>query len=166
MQTDDSPIPKRRKRSLISILLTLLVGFPALAATGKANTTQAVTAVLQTQADAWNRGDLDSFMTGYLHSPDVCYTSDGVDVWGFEALRDRYQRKYGSNRDSMGQLSFSDVRVFSLGGGNALCIGHWLLNQNSGTTFSGTYSLIFVRTKDGWKIMHDHTSTLPHKPPL
>lgn len=127
----------------------------------EANAKEAVTSLLQLQNDAWNKGDLDTFMSGYLDSPDLSFTSAGKEVWGYEALRDRYQKRYGKSKESMGKLSFTDMKVTDLGPSNALAIGHWhLVRQSSNEKLDGTFSLVLVRTDKGWKIMHDHTSML------
>lgn len=117
-----------------------------------------VTSVLTRQMEAWNRGDLDDFMTGYLKSPDISYTSGGTVVWGYEALQRRYINVYGDNKKAMGRLRFSDLKISELGKANALCIGRWHLERTSQPVLDGVYSLVLTRTKDGWKIIHDHTS--------
>jgi beta-aspartyl-peptidase (threonine type) len=124
---------------------------------------QGVKALLQRQVDAWNRGDLDAFMSGYLRSPDTSYTSAGTAVWGYDALRERYQKKYGASPETMGKLHFSDLKVFDLGKRNALCIGQWHLERSEKPAIDGIFSLVLVRTGDGWKIIHDHTSTSDEK---
>ena len=124
---------------------------------------EGVAAALKMQSDAWNRGDLDAFMTGYLHSPDTSYASGGTEVWGYEALRARYQKKYGTSRESMGTLSFSDLKTIMLGKQHALCIGHFHLERKDEKPIDGIFSLVLVSTKDGWKIMHDHSSISPEK---
>src|SRR5581483_208910 len=121
--------------------------------------TEEITAVLTTQADAWNRGDIDSFMTGYLQSPDTSYAGNGTLVQGYDALRDRYIKKYGTERGTMGKLSFSDLKISQLGKDNALCIGAFHLLRDNTPAIDGLYTLIFVKTPSGWKVIHDHTST-------
>jgi ketosteroid isomerase-like protein len=123
-------------------------------------TAEGVSAVLSRQADAWNRGDLDDFMKGYLRSAETSYTSEGKEVWGYEALQERYQKKYGAHKDTMGKLTFSDLRIFDVGKGGALCIGHWHLVRDKQPNLDGIFSLVLVDSKDGWKIIHDHTSTI------
>jgi ketosteroid isomerase-like protein len=117
-----------------------------------------VTALLQMQAEAWNHGDLDTFVSGYLHSQKTSYVSSDSEVWGYEALRDRYQRKYGDKHDTMGTLKFSDLKIQDLGNRNALCIGHWHLERSEKPIVEGIFSLVLVRSNSGWKIVHDHTS--------
>ncbi len=121
----------------------------------------ALPAVLKQQADFWNKGDLDGFMKSYLNSPKISYTSGGVVVNGYDALKNRYVDKYGSKKDTMGQLSFSDLKITALGTSDAMCIGNWHLERAKQPTLDGVFTLIFSKTNDGWKIIHDHTSAKP-----
>lgn len=127
-------------------------------AQGAAKVETTVTRILQDQMEAWNNGDLDKFMSFYLESPEISYTSGGKVVWGFEALRKRYVDKYGSSKETMGKLSFSNLRISELGSSNALCLGQWHLERDGQPPFDGIFSLVFSRTNSGWKIIHDHTS--------
>jgi ketosteroid isomerase-like protein len=123
-----------------------------------AQVSEAIGAVLNAQAAAWNRGDLDSFLTGYKKSPDISYVTADSEVWGYNALRDRYVKRYGDNHETMGTLSFIDLKVSPLGARNALCLGHWQLERKDKPQAGGIFSLIFERSDKGWKIIHDHTS--------
>lgn len=117
----------------------------------------AVRGVLSTQQDAWNRGDLDAFMAGYLHSPDLVFTSGGHIRHGYDETIAKYRAKYGADRSTMGHLTFEILQIQTLGADGAIVLGHWKLTDtpNAG---AGVFSLGFQRTRDGWKIIHDHTS--------
>lgn len=121
-----------------------------------------VTASLQQGVEAWNRGDLDSFMKGYVEGQDLTYTAGGKVVRGSEALRQRYLGTYGNNRDSMGTLAFSEIEVWPLGGDNALAMGTWMVDfgKLNKPKVRGIFSLVLRRTGSNWLIMHDHTSRL------
>src|SRR5271154_6305841 len=71
----------------------------------------AVRAVLSKQANDWNKGDLDGFLTGYWNSPKVVFMSGGQRFDGFEAMRDRYRRRYKAEGTAMGQLGFSELEI-------------------------------------------------------
>lgn len=150
-------------RVAVALALLLSAGLAALAESKKSDAKVAVPAVLQAQADAWNRGDLAAFMTGYLKSADISYTAAGTEVWGYVALRERYEKKYGADRESMGTLQFSDLKISELGRDHALCLGHWHLQRAGKDPLDGVFTLVFTRTSDGWKVIHDHTS-LSEKP--
>src|SRR5437870_11434519 len=70
---------------------------------------QEIRAVLQSQQEAWNRGDIDGFMNGYARGPTVFVSEDKV-TRGWETVRDRYRKKY-SDRAKMGTLTFSDLEI-------------------------------------------------------
>ncbi|PYL49866.1 MAG: hypothetical protein DMF40_01090 [Verrucomicrobia bacterium] len=75
---------------------------------------------------------------------------------GRQTVRDRYLRKY-SDRAKMGTLTFSDLEIEPLGPDSAVVLGRWELKRANDNPH-GHFTLIFRRTPDGWRIVHDHTS--------
>ena len=116
-----------------------------------------IRAVLNTQQDAWNRGDIDSFMNGYARAETTVFVSGDEVTRGWETVRDRYVKKYG-DRVTMGTLAFSDLEIEPLGPDSAVALGRWELKRANDNPH-GRFTLIFRRTPDGWRIVHDHTST-------
>ena len=114
--------------------------------------------VLKVQQDAWNRHDLDAFMTGYWNSPDLTFFSGAKESKGWQATMDRYKATYTSPGHEMGKLDFSDLRVEIPGPESAFVRGVWQLTMSDGKTPHGRFTLIFRKFPDGWKIIHDHTS--------
>jgi beta-aspartyl-peptidase (threonine type) len=125
----------------------------------------AVRAVLSRQVDDWNKGDLDAFLTSYWNSPQVVFMSGGQRFDGFEAMRDRYRRRYKSEGRAMGQLVFSELDVEALGPHSVMARGRFRLTMPDGTKPTGLFTVILRKLPDGWKIVHDHTSTEPSAPP-
>lgn len=118
----------------------------------------AIEQVLHTQQDAWNRHDLDAFMTGYWNSPELTFFSGAKESKGWQATIDRYRATYQSAGKEMGKLDFSDLRIETLGPEAAFVRGVWQLTMSDGKTPHGRFTLIFRKFPDGWKIIHDHTS--------
>jgi len=116
--------------------------------------------VLKTQADAWNRGDLDAFMTAYLHSDKTSYISGDTEIYGYEALKQRYEKRYGIRSSTMGRLTFTDPKITPLSKESALCIGHWQVAVPGKPEVHGIFSLVLVLSGGEWKILHDHTTAL------
>ncbi len=119
----------------------------------------AITKILDDQAAAWNRGDLDAFLEGYWKSPKVVFQSGGTRNDGFDAMRDRYRKRYQGEGKAMGRLSFSGLEIETLGADAAFVRGGYALAMPDGTHPTGLFTLILRRFDDGWKITHDHTST-------
>jgi ketosteroid isomerase-like protein len=114
--------------------------------------------VLSTQADAWNRHDLEAFMTGYWNSPELTFFSGANAAHGWQAALDRYRKNYQSEGREMGKLEFSDLEIEPLASDAAFVRGTWRLTLSDGKTPHGLFTLIFRKFPDGWKIVHDHTS--------
>ena len=131
----------------------------AQAASSDSNTKAAVEQVLHTQQEAWNRRDLDAFMTGYWNSPELTFFSGAKDQHGWQATIDRYHATYTSPGHEMGKLEFSSLRIESLGTDAAFVRGSWHLTMSDGKTPHGLFTLVFRKFPDGWKIVHDHTSS-------
>ena len=119
----------------------------------------AIIKVIDMQKNAWNSGDLDTFLTGYYESPDTSYTSGGQEYWGYDALRQKYTKSYGTSRDTMGTLEFSELKVIDVGKDSAYCVGHWHLERKEKQPLEGVFTLVFKKTSAGWKIIHDHTTS-------
>src|SRR5713226_4570053 len=71
-------------------------------------------ALLNEQAEAWNRGDIDGFMKGYWKSPDTVFVGSCGVQRGWDAVLARYKKSY-PDRAAMGHLTFSGLEVTPLG---------------------------------------------------
>jgi ketosteroid isomerase-like protein len=118
----------------------------------------AVRAVLDAQVAAWNAGELEKFMAGYWRSPKLTFFSGGSRQQGWDATLARYRRNYQSEGREMGRLAFSELDIQPLGADSAVVRGRWQLTLSNGKQPGGLFTLVFRRFRDGWKIIHDHTS--------
>jgi ketosteroid isomerase-like protein len=141
-------------KSISLLLLTAIIGSaPRLLATPEANAE--ILAVLNAQVAAWNRGDIDGFMDGYVRSDNLEFVSGGKITRGWQTVRDRYHRKY-DNAAKMGRLTFSDIKYNSLNARHVIVLGRWSLRRKHDNPH-GTFDLIFRKTPAGWRIVHDQT---------
>ena len=137
---------------LVFLLLALLTPFTLLAAQDKP-----IQQVLQQQQAAWNRHDLEAFMSGYWNSPELTFFG-AKKTSGWQATLERYRKTYQSEGREMGTLEFSDLKIKTLAPGAAFVRGSWKLTMPDGKTPHGLFTLVFRRFPEGWKIVHDHTS--------
>lgn len=122
----------------------------------------AIADVLEDQAEAWNRGDLEAFMDGYWRDEGLVFTSGGRVQRGWRTTLERYRASYGESPASMGRLSFDDLEVHALQPDAAWVLGRWRLERAGGET-GGVFTLVFRRIDGEWKIVHDHTSVSPRE---
>jgi ketosteroid isomerase-like protein len=113
--------------------------------------------VLTAQQAAWNRGDLDGYMAGYVNATELVFTSGSKIRRGWHETHAKYKSKYGSDPSTMGKLAFEILGVQQLGADGAIVLGRWTLTEtpNAG---SGVFSVALRRTDRGWLVVHDHTS--------
>jgi ketosteroid isomerase-like protein len=114
--------------------------------------------VLIAQENAWNKGDLAAFASGYKNSPDTLFVTHQV-FRGFAGLLDEYKHDY-PNKASMGTLSYSDLEVHPLDENFAVVVGKYHLDRTKkdGGNAEGLFTLVFENTDNGWKIVVDHTT--------
>jgi beta-aspartyl-peptidase (threonine type) len=117
----------------------------------------AITAVLDRQSAAWNRGDLAGYMDGYARTPTLVFTSGGNIRRGWQDAFDHYQARYATDPKAMGHLVFTIDSIDPVGADGAVVLGHWDLTatEHAGR---GVFSLVVERRPEGWRIIHDHTS--------
>ena len=133
-------------------LLLLAMGVMA-----KGNAETAVRAVLDAQVAAWNRGDIEGFMAGYWRSEETVFISGDSVTHGWQATLDRYKKGYDS-RAKMGALTFSDLDIKLTDKKHAVVIGRWALQREKDNPH-GRFTLLFRKFKEGWRVVHDHTSS-------
>ena len=119
---------------------------------------QEIRRVLDRQVEAWNRRDLEGFMQGYWHSQELTFFSGGTVVSGWETTLERYRNRYQGEGHEMGRLDFSDLKIELLGPSAAFVRGRFHLKMTKDEA-GGLFTLTFRKFSDGWKIIHDHTST-------
>jgi ketosteroid isomerase-like protein len=153
-------------RRLIPCGLTAIAGLALIgcASTSKRSFTaadkQSITQLLTTQQQAWNRGDIEAFMEGYVQGEELIFTSGSKVRRGWKETLTRYQERYGEDSSTMGKLSFEVLGIQSLGADGAVVLGRWKLSGLESPA-GGVFSVVLERADQGWLIVHDHTSSDP-----
>ena len=149
-----------KTRHIISCLLALfcLVAFQPGASADQEEIKSAIRAVLDQQVKDWNEGSIEKFMRGYAPSNTTRFASGGDVHLGWQTVLDRYKKTYG-DKAAMGKLTFSDLDITVFSEDAAFAFGRWRLEREKDEP-SGLFTLVFRKTKEGWRIVHDHTSSV------
>lgn len=114
--------------------------------------------LLDDQDAAWNRADLATAMSYYWRSGGMTYAGpDGV-TRGWQALLERYQRIYPDAK-AKGKVTYSDLELRSLAPDVVLVLSRWRLDRDAGPPLSGVFTFVVRRFAEGWRVIHDHSST-------
>ena len=88
-----------------------------------------VEAVCRKQEAAWNRGDIEGFMSaGYMRSEKLSFYSGGNVEHGYDAMLAHYKKSYQADGKEMGQLTFENFDPLPLDNEHAVMRGRWQLH--------------------------------------
>ena len=116
----------------------------------------AIIDILNKQEKDWNRGDIDEFMKGYLKSEKLVFSGSSGPIYGWKATLDRYKKTY-SDKEKMGKLKFEILNVIALSPKVIQLQGKFNLTRSIGDAF-GYFTLNWIKVKNRWYIISDHTS--------
>ena len=112
--------------------------------------------ILSKQQDDWNRGDIDTFMQGYLKSDKLVFSGASGPIYGWEETRNRYKKTY-SDRQKMGKLKFGVLNIIGLSPNVIQLQGKYFLKRTIEDA-QGYFTLNWIRNNNQWYIISDHTS--------
>jgi ketosteroid isomerase-like protein len=116
----------------------------------------AILKVLESQRQAWNRGDVEAYMQGYWHSDSLLFIGKSGAKYGWQTTLDNYKKGY-PDKAAMGQLGFDILRVELLDKANAFVVGAWHLQREKDAP-GGYFTLLLRKLKGEWKVVADHSS--------
>jgi ketosteroid isomerase-like protein len=151
-------------RTFVLLLAISLISFAlqpqgATAAPADPSSESQIRALIEVQADAWNRGDIDTFMTAYWKSDETVFVGASGLTRGWQAVLDRYHKNY-PDRTAMGHLTFSNLEIHLLCADAAFAIGQFQLQRENDKP-AGIFTLDFKKFPEGWRIVVDHTTAFP-----
>ncbi len=141
-------------KKLILLTIPLLISFQFAPDSQKIE--NEIQSVIDKQKILWNEGNIEGFMGYYWKSEKFTFQSGNQRLHGWDALLSRYKTSYSG--EDMGVLDFTDVEIRVLSSDFAYVLGRWKLKLKD-TVREGLFTIIFHRMSEGWRIIHDHTSS-------
>jgi len=105
---------------------------------------------------AFNRGDLPGHLAVYDEGV-TFMTKDGPRP-GVAPIEKAFREKYFRDGQAIQQLRFEQLAVRRLAPDAALATARWVLSGGDKPEQSGWFTLAWVRTPAGWRVVHDHSS--------
>lgn len=113
--------------------------------------------VLKNQEQAWNRGNIDEYMSGYWQSDSLIFIGKKDVNRGWQLTLMNYKAAYPT-KAAMGTLKFDIISVDVLSKSAAHVIGKWTLKKSAKDIIVGHFTLLFKKIDSRWMIVCDHTS--------
>ena len=141
-----------RHRVGFAMLSMLLLAFNLSAQSAE----EQIKTLLAVQSEAWNTGDIDGFMEGYLPTDDLHFLGSGGLTAGWHATLERYKQRY-PDQQTMGQLSFDLREITRRTKDVYTIIGKFHLSRHELDDMEGFFLLVLQKIKGDWKIVADST---------
>ena len=138
----------------IILIALMLISFGSFAQSKKDK--QEILDVLENQRLSWNKGDLETFMQGYVKSDSLLFVGSSGPTYGWQKTLENYKKSY-PGKAGMGQLTFGIKKVDFLNKDVAFVLGSWHLQREKDEP-KGYFTLIFKKLNGAWKIVVDHSS--------
>ncbi len=108
--------------------------------------------LLETQASAWTRGDLEAFCAVY--ADDATFISPSGVTKGRQNVLDRYRAKY-VDKAGMGALTLEIEELRAANATSASVLARWTLTWPDKPKAEGLTLIVFFKTGNGWRIVQD-----------
>ena len=138
-----------------AIALIVLMFATGILAQNKGTPEQQIKAVFQVTADGWNAGDLSKYLSAYV--PDATEMLATGPAGGVDAIDKTMRQGFWKAGRPIQQLRYESLVVRMLGKDHALVTGQYILSGADRPDRKGWFTTIWVKTKAGWRMMHDHS---------
>ena len=141
-----------------TILLFSLMLFSPQLIFGQNKNFEKIKKLMTTQSEAWNRGDIDGFMTTYWKSEKLQFIGSKGPTYGWQNTLDRYKKSYPS-KEAMGFLTFDIINMDKRSRKVISVVGKWHLKRGADLgDLEGHFLLLLKKIKGEWLIVADHSS--------
>lgn len=115
----------------------------------------AIRAILDTTAAGWNRGDLAAYLSPYI--PEATEMLSTGPAGGVEAIEKTMKEGFWKTGRPLQKLHYEHVLVRMLGTDGAVVTGQFVLTGADRPDRTGWFTTAWIRTAQGWKMVHDHS---------
>jgi beta-aspartyl-peptidase (threonine type) len=106
--------------------------------------------------DGWNEANLAKHVSLYVDS--VTFMTGQGPRPGRDRVVESFTRTYFRDGRPIQALAFDHVALRALGPDHVLMTGNFHLTGGDRPDQAGWFTLIWARTADGWRVIHDHSS--------
>jgi uncharacterized protein (TIGR02246 family) len=147
---------RKALRAVAALAGTVLVGSAAAAQSVERQITSEVAQFVA----AVNSGDARKVAALYLDDSRTSSVGDGGITRGWQRVSDLIQESFG--RAGRIRMATDSITVLPLGDKAAVAVlrYRWMIGRENDRRVAGAMTLVYTRTRRGWRVAHDHTSTL------
>ncbi|MBL0267612.1 MAG: nuclear transport factor 2 family protein [Chitinophagaceae bacterium] len=140
----------------MKLLLSLFLLCSSYLLAAQSKDEKAILQMLETQNQAWNRGDVSGFMKGYWENDSLMFIGKSGVTYGYQNTLENYKKGYPDTA-AMGKLTTKQIKMIRVSKQYYFIVGKWYLKRSIGD-ISGHYNLLVRKINGQWVIVADHSS--------
>ena len=140
----------------MKLLLSLFLLCSSYLLAAQSKDEKAILQMLETQNQAWNRGDVSGFMKGYWENDSLMFIGKSGVTYGYQNTLENYKKGYPDTA-AMGKLTTKQIKMIRVSKEYYFIVGKWYLKRSIGD-ISGHYNLLVRKINGQWVIVADHSS--------
>ena len=141
---------------LTTLMLAACATAPYEGSPRQADDQRQLRAALDASVAGWNEGDLRRHLAFYDDS--ITFMTKAGPRPGIAPIETAFRAKYFNGEKPKQTLRMEKVAIRSLSADSALMTGNFILSGGGEPDQQGWFSLVWLRTANGWKAVHDHSS--------
>lgn len=110
---------------------------------------------INAQELAWNKGDVQGFMSFYWNNDSLMFIGKKGVTYGWKNTYENYLKSYPTQVE-MGKLLFEIVKMEQFNKATIYVVGKWQLEKEK--PVGGYFTLVWKKINGKWLIVSDHTS--------
>jgi uncharacterized protein (TIGR02246 family) len=143
------------KKLIFLFVVLFALGAPAAFAQTMSKDEKAIRSTLDMTAEGWNKGDLKQYLSAYV--PEATEMLSTGPAGGVEVIEKTMKEGFWKTGRPLQTLRYESVVVRMLGKKNALVTGNYILTGASRPDRKGWFTTVWTKTKNGWRMIHDHS---------
>ena len=143
------------RKTLILFVIVFALAASALAQAKMSKDEQAIRALLNSTAEGWNKGDLQQYLAVYVKEATEMRSTGPAG--GVEAIEETMKNGFWKTGRPLQTLRYESVVVRMIDKKGALVTGQYILTGGGRPDRTGWFTTVWIKTKDGWKMIHDHS---------
>jgi uncharacterized protein (TIGR02246 family) len=139
--------------AILIIFVSFALGQASIAKMSKDE--KAIRAAFDKTSKGWNEGDLSAYLSPY--TPDATEMLPAGPTGGVEAIEKTMKEGFWKTGKPLQALHYENLWIRMLGDKGACVTGKYVLTGAGKPDRSGWFTSVWLKTKDGWRMIHDHS---------
>lgn len=143
------------RKTLFLTVFVLMISASAAFGQQMSKDEKAIRATLNVTAEGWNKGDLSQYLSAYTKEATEMLSTGPAG--GVEAIEKTMKEGFWRNGRPAQVLRYENIVVRMIGKKGALVTGQYILSGAGRPDRTGWFTTVWIKTKDGWRMIHDHS---------